>query len=48
MPRSSVDHIEYFDELGPAKIVQIYEPGSELRAIVVVDNVACGAGGSSC
>ncbi|MEW6690671.1 MAG: Glu/Leu/Phe/Val dehydrogenase dimerization domain-containing protein, partial [Pseudomonadota bacterium] len=31
-----------FDELGPAKIIQVSEPKSALRAILVVDNVACG------
>jgi glutamate dehydrogenase/leucine dehydrogenase len=30
------------DELGPAKIVLVREPGSGLQGIVVVDNVACG------
>jgi glutamate dehydrogenase (NAD(P)+) len=30
------------DELGPAKIVHVYEPTHRLKAILVVDNVACG------
>lgn len=30
------------DELGPVKILHIHEPVTGLRAIVVVDNVACG------
>lgn len=30
------------DELGPEKVVHIYEPASGLRAIVVVDSTACG------
>lgn len=30
------------DELGPAKVVHVQEPRLGLRAIVVVDNVACG------
>lgn len=30
------------DELGPSKVVLLREPTAELRAIVVVDNVACG------
>jgi glutamate dehydrogenase/leucine dehydrogenase len=35
--------IERFcDELGPTKVVHIYEPGSQLRGILVIDNVACG------
>ncbi len=32
----------YCDDLGPEKVVHIYEPDSGLRAIVVVDNTACG------
>jgi len=30
------------DELGPAKLVHLWEPSSGMRGIVVVDNVACG------
>jgi hypothetical protein len=30
------------DDLGPAKVVLIRDPGAQLEAIVVVDNVACG------
>ena len=30
------------DDLGPAKVIHIYEPKLKLRAILVVDNVACG------
>ena len=33
---------DYCDDLGPAKVVHIYDPCCELRAIVVIDNVACG------
>lgn len=33
---------EYCDELGPIKIVHLYEPSCGLRGIVVIDNVACG------
>lgn len=33
---------EFADELGPAKIVHVYEPRTALKAIVAVDNVACG------
>jgi glutamate dehydrogenase (NAD(P)+) len=33
---------EFSDELGPAKIVRIYEPSLGLNATLVVDNVACG------
>jgi glutamate dehydrogenase/leucine dehydrogenase len=32
----------YGDDLGPEKMVHLYEPQSGLRAIVVVDNTACG------
>ncbi len=33
---------QFADELGPAKITHIYEPLTGLKAILVVDNVACG------
>lgn len=32
----------FADALGPSKIVHVYEPSIDLRAILVVDNVACG------
>jgi glutamate dehydrogenase (NAD(P)+) len=32
----------FCDDLGPQKVIHIYDPGSCLRAIVVVDNTACG------
>ena len=32
----------YCDNLGPENVLHLYEPQSELRAIVVVDNTACG------
>lgn len=32
----------FADELGPTKILQVYEPQSDLRALLVVDNVAAG------
>lgn len=32
----------FADELGPAKIVHLWEPELAMRAIVVIDNVACG------
>jgi glutamate dehydrogenase (NAD(P)+) len=35
---------EYCDELGPIKIVHLYDPSCGLRGIVVIDNVACGPG----
>ncbi len=33
---------DFCDELGPAKVVHIYDPEFQLRGMVVVDNVACG------
>jgi len=30
------------DDLGPAKVIQVREPGLGLQAVLVVDNVACG------
>jgi len=30
---------EYCDDLGPAKIVHLYDPTCGLRGIVVIDNV---------
>jgi glutamate dehydrogenase (NAD(P)+) len=36
------DIFEFADELGPAKIVHIYDPKVELKAVVAIDNVACG------
>jgi glutamate dehydrogenase (NAD(P)+) len=32
----------FADELGPAKIIHVYEPSSCLKAVLVVDNVATG------
>jgi glutamate dehydrogenase (NAD(P)+)/glutamate dehydrogenase (NADP+) len=32
----------YCDDLGPEKVLHVYEPHSGLRGIVVVDNTACG------
>jgi glutamate dehydrogenase/leucine dehydrogenase len=32
----------YCDELGPEKVLHVYEPRSGLRGMVVVDNTACG------
>ena len=31
------------DELGPFKVIFISEPRTELQAVVVVDNIACGS-----
>ncbi len=36
------DIAKFADELGPAKIVQVYEPAVGLKAVLVVDNVAAG------
>jgi glutamate dehydrogenase (NAD(P)+) len=36
------DAFEFADELGPAKIIQIYEPSIQLKGVLVVDNVAAG------
>jgi len=36
------DGFEFADELGPLKIIQVYEPSVGLRAILVVDNAAKG------
>ena len=36
------DPFSFADELGPAKVVHVHEPGSGLRGILVVDNVAAG------
>jgi glutamate dehydrogenase/leucine dehydrogenase len=32
----------FADTLGPSKIIHIYEPATELKAVLAVDNVACG------
>lgn len=43
MPANSeVDPFSFRDEFGPAKIVHIWSPSVELRAVVVIDNVAAG------
>jgi glutamate dehydrogenase (NAD(P)+) len=36
------DPFEFGDEFGPEKIVHIHVPSAELKAIAVIDNVACG------
>ncbi len=33
---------EFTDEIGPEKIVHLYEPRTKMKAVVVVDNVAAG------
>ena len=42
MRGTTFDYDRFCDELGPAKVVHVYEPASGLKGIVVVDNVACG------
>jgi len=36
------DAFSFADDLGPEKVVHLHHPGAGLKAIVVVDNVACG------
>lgn len=36
------DAFRFCDDLGPAKVIHIYETHSGLKAVLVVDNVACG------
>jgi glutamate dehydrogenase/leucine dehydrogenase len=36
------DLFRFADDLGPAKILQMYQPSLNLRAVLVVDNVAAG------
>jgi glutamate dehydrogenase (NAD(P)+) len=36
------DIYKFYDELGPTKIVHVYEPRIGLKAVLVVDNVAAG------
>jgi glutamate dehydrogenase (NAD(P)+) len=36
------DAFRFADELGPVKIIHVYEPSIQLKAILVVDNVAAG------
>jgi glutamate dehydrogenase (NAD(P)+) len=36
------DVFEFADELGPAKVIHVYEPSTELKAVLVIDNVAKG------
>jgi glutamate dehydrogenase/leucine dehydrogenase len=42
MTGSTFDYEFFCDHLGPEKVVHLFEPSSGLRAIVVIDNVACG------
>lgn len=36
------DIFDYADDLGPSKIIHVYEPSAGLKAVLVVDNVAKG------
>ena len=36
------DFFEFADEFGPEKIVHIHDPSNGLKAVVAIDNVACG------
>ena len=36
------DVFQYADELGPLKIIHVYEPSIKLKAVLVVDNIAKG------
>lgn len=36
------DTFKYFDDLGPTKILHVYNPAIGLKAVLVVDNVAAG------
>jgi glutamate dehydrogenase (NAD(P)+)/glutamate dehydrogenase (NADP+) len=42
MSETTFDYDRFCDELGPVKVVHVYDPASGLKGIVVVDNVACG------
>jgi glutamate dehydrogenase (NAD(P)+) len=36
------DMFKFSDELGPFKIIHVYEPSIGLKAVLVVDNIARG------
>ncbi len=42
MSQTTFTFEDYCDDLGPIKIVHLYDPSCELRGFVVIDNVACG------
>jgi glutamate dehydrogenase (NAD(P)+) len=42
MSDSTEDVFRLADDLGPAKVIHVYEPALALKAVLVVDNVACG------
>ena len=37
------DMFRFADDFGPARIIRIYRPSLPLKAIIVIDNTACGA-----
>jgi glutamate dehydrogenase (NAD(P)+) len=37
-----LDTFDFADDLGPSKIIHVYEPSIDLRAVLVVDNIAKG------
>jgi glutamate dehydrogenase (NAD(P)+) len=39
---SVADILRFADNLGPAKIIQVYEPAIDLKAVLVIDNIAMG------
>jgi len=39
---SSFEYERFCDDVGPIQVVHLHDPSTALRAIVVVDNVACG------
>lgn len=43
MTSSTFEYERFCDDLGPAKVIHLHDAAAGLRAIVVVDNVACGA-----
>ena len=42
MPTAEFTFESFCDDLGPVKVVHIYDPSCGLKGIVVVDNVSCG------
>ncbi|MDH3642122.1 MAG: Glu/Leu/Phe/Val dehydrogenase [Gammaproteobacteria bacterium] len=38
----SIDPFSFADDLGPEKVIHIYDPATGLKAVLVVDNVAAG------
>jgi glutamate dehydrogenase (NAD(P)+) len=40
---TTINPFEFCDDLGPSRVLHLYDPRSGMRGILVVDNVACGA-----